>query len=51
MAQHNVCREKVLLCATALKLAFNLFDLDDGEKKSDGGNEQMRQATQTDRSE
>lgn len=39
MAQHNVCREKVLLCATALKLAFNLFDLDNGEKKSDDGNE------------
>ena len=39
MAKHNVCREKVLLCATALKLAFNLFDLDEGEKKSDAGNE------------
>ena len=39
MAQHNECREKVLLCATALKLAFNLFDLDNGEKKSDDGTE------------
>ncbi len=46
MAQHNEIREKVLLCATALKLAFNLFDLDDGEKKTDDGKNGNEQSVQ-----
>ena len=33
--QHNDITEKVLICATALKLAFNLFDLVDEDKTKD----------------
>lgn len=33
--QQNEITEKVLICATALKLAFNLFDLVDEDKAKD----------------
>ena len=34
-AQHNDFTEKVLICATALKLAFNLFFLEDKNQSKD----------------